>query len=1176
MPKGILNKNIYVDGVWKTTEEIRNSLLGRNLPPPVTDTVIESGLQGFQEEMGNLIFGLPNQAENIPLDKDKIKNDEIEDRNDLLNHNKYFDIDDVYEYTVFPPNIEVSNIHGGDYTTQNFGLIGLSSSIGIQNPFTAIDSPRTSNFDTQLGNFASERLEFLLNERVSQAVINETVERVNTNPLNILQGNELVQRNYDITVPTTIVGKGVELINRFTGTEIPISTIPNGAIGWQEYNTAKANWGKIKTAVNKLLVKLGVSSEIGLPTEGRMKELLKRTGSGQKNSLFSHLDLNGYSPDYSSPRLFGLLPDRSTNSRYYIGNSESTNVTYGMTQIFTSEDFNNQEENVEVRPPENFVWEPNSETIFPEQTILAKTNYIADQFSESDVFINLTKKFFKEKRDGQYTNISRGNAIKNDSGDYARVWLKSSDGSEREQLQKGYSYQNAIRKSGLFTKSDSKPGFSVDSSKSSLSVLQSNGMVKHYPYLEESKTTFKKYMLSIENLAWSDNLTDLPLQEIGPGDLINGRKGRIMWFAPYDLSFDETISANWTETNFIGRGEPLYTYNNTKRSGQFKFKILVDHPRVINEYRGKQDNELEKFFAGIKTPQQLLDLIATSNDIDEATKKEIEKELNKNERKVNSVTTSQEEFNIYFENNSTTLPPTTYETDLNSTYIDTVDNGVTSKIGEFLSKTGGTYNVTINGYASASGDFADNQILSAQRILSAKSFLKEFNKDILFETVPFGESEAVASDGVDKDNEQAVIDRRVEISISYEESGDVSEEDKEELAKLEKIKNDKNLIKNLFINEATYFDIIDEDYPNYYDSISPKIKYFHPGFHSNTPEGLNTRLTFLQQCMRQGNSVYSDKDSRKADNLAFGRPPVLILRMGDFLYTKIVANSLSINYEEGGIQWDLNPEGIGVQPMIANVSMSIEIIGGQSLQGPINRLQNAMSYNFYANTEMYDVRADSIELNGTEGRIVDGKKISNITSDEYKNSLNGNIKNEIPINQLGSKDNTESAEGETTTSGGTIDINVGGTIQDQTFIVYTETGEVKIVITNNNDDSNVFDDQNSNTTNTYNLSDIDSTRWNMGDSIFALQEVINNLDTEIAAETKDRKIKKLNREKDKKVEEIESLIEENIIKFNIKANFVDNESIMSTKDFTYKWVKGPKEVSTTLGVETYDYYWEEQ
>ena len=109
-------------------------------------------------------------------------------------------------------------------------------------------------------------------------------------------------------------------------------------------------------------------------------------------------------------------------------------------------------------------------------------------------------------------------------------------------------------------------------------------------------------MLSLENLAWSDNLADLPMQEIGPGDLLSGRKGRIMWFAPYDLSFDETTTANWTETQFLGRGEPLYTYNNAQRSGTFKFKILVDHPRILNEFRGRQNNEIEKFFAGITSP----------------------------------------------------------------------------------------------------------------------------------------------------------------------------------------------------------------------------------------------------------------------------------------------------------------------------------------------------------------------------------------------------------------------------------------------------------------------------------------------------------------------------------------------------------------------------------------------
>jgi hypothetical protein len=43
-----------------------------------------------------------------------------------------------------------------------------------------------------------------------------------------------------------------------------------------------------------------------------------------------------------------------------------------------------------------------------------------------------------------------------------------------------------------------------------------------------------------------------------------------------------------------------------------------------------------------------------------------------------------------------------------------------------------------------------------------------------------------------------------------------------------------------------------------------KIKYFHPGFHSTTPEGLNSRLTFLLQCTRQGPTI-----GQGANNLAF-------------------------------------------------------------------------------------------------------------------------------------------------------------------------------------------------------------------------------------------------------------------------------------------------------------------
>ena len=187
------------------------------------------------------------------------------------------------------------------------------------------------------------------------------------------------------------------------------------------------------------------------------------------------------------------------------------------------------------------------------------------------------------------------------------------------------------------------------------------------------------------------------------------------------------------------------------------------------------------------------------------------------------------------------------------------------------------------------------------------------------------------------------------------------------------------LLDSLIINETNYFDFVDFAYPNYFANISEKIKYFHPGFHSTTPEGLNTRVTFLQQCMRQGPSINDKSDKIRPQNLSFGRPPVLIVRIGDFFYTKVVCNTMNITYESGGnIQWDMNPSGIGVQPMVANVTMSVNIIGGQSLQGPINRLQNAVSFNYYANTEMYDARAESIKLTSEGAGIVEGLKLGQL------------------------------------------------------------------------------------------------------------------------------------------------------------------------------------------------------
>ena len=160
------------------------------------------------------------------------------------------------------------------------------------------------------------------------------------------------------------------------------------------------------------------------------------------------------------------------------------------------------------------------------------------------------------------------------------------------------------------------------------------------------------------------------------------------------------------------------------------------------------------------------------------------------------------------------------------------------------------------------------------------------------------------------------------------------------------------------LGEENYFNALKQDDEFIYNSLKRELKHFHPSFHSMTPEGLNNRLSFLLQCVRPGNTIPTvNRDGsldteRDVDNTAFGAPPICVLRIGDFYHTKIAIDSVSFSYDP--LIYDLNPEGIGVQPMIANVSMNFKYIGGQGLEAPVSELQNALSNNFFANTEMYN------------------------------------------------------------------------------------------------------------------------------------------------------------------------------------------------------------------------------
>lgn len=181
---------------------------------------------------------------------------------------------------------------------------------------------------------------------------------------------------------------------------------------------------------------------------------------------------------------------------------------------------------------------------------------------------------------------------------------------------------------------------------------------------------------------------------------------------------------------------------------------------------------------------------------------------------------------------------------------------------------------------------------------------------------------------------------------------------------------DKNTLR--YDQEYYFFKKLKQTHPAVFSSLVEKLQYFDPAFHSMTPEGFMGRLNFLHQCTRQGGTIgasdYSKSEDAKlkgytAKNLAFGRPPFCILRLGDFYYQKIVIRALNISYDP--LVLDLNNEGVGVVPLIANVSINFNFIGGGDLTGPVRRLQNAVTANYYANGRLYDNRSDRVEYQDT-------------------------------------------------------------------------------------------------------------------------------------------------------------------------------------------------------------------
>lgn len=291
-------------------------------------------------------------------------------------------------------------------------------------------------------------------------------------------------------------------------------------------------------------------------------------------------------------------------------------------------------------------------------------------------------------------------------------------------------------------------------------------------------------------------------------------------------------------------------------------------------------------------------------------------------------------------------------------YIATILNDYKDKITE----------TTVLGDASVEGDADKNNTLAINRSVTLYEFLEGLEiGDVLINLTKGASTKGSDGEGNNISDLTSKKDRKTKTVIVIGNGDSIPERTETERTNSphsQTFKEGQNEYRR-YDNERLFFSMLRENDNVAYTNLIKKVQYFSPAYHSITPEGFNARLTFLQQCTRQGPTITASEvgtSGSTAANLAFGRAPFCVLRLGDFLNTRIVVRSVNITYPDN--MWDLNHDGIGAQFMMAKVSMQIEIIGGSDISAPIKRLQNAVSFNYYANTSIYDNRSDIAQYHG--------------------------------------------------------------------------------------------------------------------------------------------------------------------------------------------------------------------
>lgn len=991
----------------------------------------------------------------------------------------------------------------GDFRDQ---LFSRTLGVGVI-PFSQVSSGINYKPDgenpSELDVIARKRRGVELANRLKLNFIDDTVGAINTSPFGLLAGGNLLERNYSITVPKSGLGKAAEFVANLAGFNLPVSIIPDGAFSTilssdpskdvditddiLDY-TGSGQKSLLFDAlyINKYAPNL--QTPASQQTTGQVKKNL--AGAGQPPVTVNYLTAKGTEngSEKSTGRNNSIIGDINEKVKAALGNNNKmpqkptpdysgtdpiqVNSNYGFDTLespkldsWASEDYVDSDAiGVEMpasdlptshRPMDNLMYWGEKSNKFKKGILKYTQDLVNKSINNPQAagkFIGVINTDFNYNEEGRHIRYSNGNTtLTEKDGSYCRSWSVRRPYSSYNDLirsEKNW-WKGGEKYNDLMTLSENgtpKIAWDSDDNKKSKETIASTlQFIATGGEFGSIKRHVVPYMFSIENLAWVDSPQSayLPPCEKGP----NG--GRIMWFPPYNLDFSDNTSVSWDTTPFIGRGEPIYTYNHTERTGSLSFSVVVDHPSVLNELRNNFkekflgqfdliDGKFDSFFGGCSDVKELFaDYIP--DVVSQTPEKPDDKGIIKTEpvKPKEPKNPKDSSLKIYFPNARTddkcggTKPNFKCKT-LNTTQVGRKipfddgyemsplicngnevrkgkNEGIPNKLDEMakflVGSEGKNYKITVYGFCSGTANIVYNEKLGNDRAIATRDYLltlmqtyedaqggppkyddspdsKSYPSEIELQNntnrwsiESKGETQA-ASDTQDEDwqvespidpcvangkNENSlssVESRFSEVSLEKTSvfSANIEKQNSDERnASLEKAIKEEEQLKTIadtltknYIGECDYFMKLEKDSPFVYNSFVEKLDNFHPAFHAITPEGFNSRLTFLQQCTRQGPQMM---DYRAPQNMVFGKPPVCVLRIGDFYHTKIIIDSVNFTFDP--IQWDLNPEGIGVQPMIVKVDISFKFIGGSSLGGPIKQLQNAVSYNFFANTGIY-------------------------------------------------------------------------------------------------------------------------------------------------------------------------------------------------------------------------------